>query len=50
VLGGTLAGAAAAGPGGWPGRRPALLRAAVTGLAALCVADWVLVQDFGFFG
>jgi cytochrome oxidase Cu insertion factor (SCO1/SenC/PrrC family) len=49
-LGVTLAAAAVAGPGGWPGRRPAVLRAAVLGLAALCLADWVLVQDFGFFG
>jgi cytochrome oxidase Cu insertion factor (SCO1/SenC/PrrC family) len=49
VLGVTLA-AAAAGPGGWPGRRPALPRAAVIGLAAFCLADWVLVQDLGFFG
>ena len=40
-----------AGPGGWLGRRPGwLLRAAVIALAVLCVADWVLVQDFGFFG
>ena len=50
VLGVTLAAAGVAGPGGWPGRRPALLRAAVTGLAAFCLADWVLVQDLGFFG
>jgi cytochrome oxidase Cu insertion factor (SCO1/SenC/PrrC family) len=49
-LGVTLAGAAVAGPGGWPGRRPGLLRAAAAGLAALCLADWVLVQDLGFFG
>lgn len=31
------------------GRRPAVL-AAVAGAAALCLATWVLVQDFGFFG
>jgi len=30
--------------------RPWLLRAAVIALVALCLADWVLVQDFGFFG
>jgi cytochrome oxidase Cu insertion factor (SCO1/SenC/PrrC family) len=50
VLGVTLTAAAIAGPGGWPGARPALPRAAVIGLAALCLADWVLVQDLGFFG
>lgn len=30
--------------------RPSLVRAGVIAGAALCLADWVLVQDFGFFG
>jgi hypothetical protein len=30
--------------------RPAVLRAAVVFLAVLCLADWVLVEDLGFFG
>jgi len=30
--------------------RPALVRAGVIAGAVLCVATWVLVQDFGFFG
>jgi hypothetical protein len=30
--------------------RPELLRAAMVFLAVLCLADWVLVQDIGFFG
>ena len=30
--------------------RPGLLRGAIVFLAALCLADWVLVQDIGFFG
>jgi cytochrome oxidase Cu insertion factor (SCO1/SenC/PrrC family) len=30
--------------------RPGLLRAAVVFLAVLCLADWVFVEDFGFFG
>ena len=30
--------------------RPALLRAAVVFLAVLCLADWVLIEDLGFFG
>jgi cytochrome oxidase Cu insertion factor (SCO1/SenC/PrrC family) len=30
--------------------RPGLLRAAIVFLAVLCLADWVLVQDIGFFG
>jgi cytochrome oxidase Cu insertion factor (SCO1/SenC/PrrC family) len=29
---------------------PWLIRGGVLGLAVLCLADWVLVQDFGFFG
>ena len=32
------------------GTRPALLRAAVVFLTVLCLADWVLVEDIGFFG
>ena len=32
------------------GARPAVLRAAVLFLAVLCVADWLLVEDLGFFG
>jgi cytochrome oxidase Cu insertion factor (SCO1/SenC/PrrC family) len=31
-------------------RRQWLIRGAVIALTALCLADWVLVQDFGFFG
>jgi cytochrome oxidase Cu insertion factor (SCO1/SenC/PrrC family) len=27
-----------------------LIRGGIVGVAALCLADWVLVQDFGFFG
>jgi cytochrome oxidase Cu insertion factor (SCO1/SenC/PrrC family) len=30
--------------------RPRLVRAAVLAAAVVCLADWVLVQDFGFFG
>jgi len=30
--------------------RPRLVRAAVIAAAVLCLADWVLVQDFGFLG
>ena len=42
---------AAALPGGWPGRRRGrLARAGVVALAVLCLANWILVQDFGFFG
>jgi cytochrome oxidase Cu insertion factor (SCO1/SenC/PrrC family) len=55
ALGAALAAAAAAdaraGGRGGPGPRArGLLRAAVIALGVLCVADWVLVQDFGFFG
>ena len=35
---------------GSPGSRPWLIRAAVIALVVFCLADWVLVQDFGFFG
>ena len=42
---------AAALPGGWPGRRRArLARAGVVALVVLCLANWILVQDFGFLG
>ena len=30
--------------------RPAVLRAAVVCLVVLCLADWVLIEDLGFFG
>jgi cytochrome oxidase Cu insertion factor (SCO1/SenC/PrrC family) len=51
VLGAALTAAAVSGPGAWLARRPGLaLRATVIALGVLCVADWVLVQDFGFFG
>jgi cytochrome oxidase Cu insertion factor (SCO1/SenC/PrrC family) len=30
--------------------RPAVLRPATAAFVVLCVADWVLIQDFGFFG
>jgi len=30
--------------------RPGLVRAAVLAAGVVCLADWVLVQDFGFFG
>jgi cytochrome oxidase Cu insertion factor (SCO1/SenC/PrrC family) len=30
--------------------RPRLVRAAVPAAGVVCLADWVLVQDFGFFG
>jgi cytochrome oxidase Cu insertion factor (SCO1/SenC/PrrC family) len=30
--------------------RPRLVRAAVLAAGVICLADWVLVQDFGFFG
>ena len=30
--------------------RPGLLRAVVLVLAVLCLADWVLIEDIGFFG
>ncbi|HTW43738.1 MAG TPA: SCO family protein [Solirubrobacteraceae bacterium] len=30
--------------------RPRLVRAAVAAALVLCLADWVLIEDFGFFG
>ncbi len=51
ALGAAFMAAAAAGPGPWLARRPGwLLRSAVAGLAVLCLATWLLVQDLGFFG
>jgi cytochrome oxidase Cu insertion factor (SCO1/SenC/PrrC family) len=32
------------------GGRPGLLRLTIIVLVAFCLADWVLVEDFGFFG
>ena len=32
------------------GGRPGLLRLTVILMAGLCLADWVLIEDFGFFG
>jgi len=32
------------------GGRPVLLRLTVIAMVVLCLADWVLVEDFGFFG
>jgi cytochrome oxidase Cu insertion factor (SCO1/SenC/PrrC family) len=32
------------------GGRPGLLRLTVIAMVVLCLADWVLVEDFGFFG
>ena len=32
------------------GGRPGLLRLTIILLIALCLADWVLIEDFGFFG
>ncbi len=49
LIGAALLAAAAGRPGG-AGRRRRLIWAAVIVLVALCLADWVLVQDFGFFG
>jgi hypothetical protein len=30
--------------------RPRLIRPALVAVTALCLADWVLIEDFGFFG
>jgi cytochrome oxidase Cu insertion factor (SCO1/SenC/PrrC family) len=30
--------------------RPRLIRPAVIGFTVVCLADWVLIEDFGFFG
>jgi cytochrome oxidase Cu insertion factor (SCO1/SenC/PrrC family) len=45
-LGAGLMAAGIAGPGRWAG----VLRGLAAGLGVLCLADWVLVQDLGFFG
>jgi cytochrome oxidase Cu insertion factor (SCO1/SenC/PrrC family) len=42
--------ALAAGAGALLSGRPALVRPALIGLIAFFLADWVLVQDLGFFG
>ncbi|HEY2266573.1 MAG TPA: SCO family protein [Streptosporangiaceae bacterium] len=34
----------------FPACRPVVLRPAVIAFAVLCLADWVLIEDFGFFG
>jgi cytochrome oxidase Cu insertion factor (SCO1/SenC/PrrC family) len=47
VLGAAFVIAALPGPAR---SRPWLIRAAVIALVAMSLADWVLVQDFGFFG
>jgi hypothetical protein len=52
LLGGSLIALAVAGPdhipaGGWG---QWLVRAPFIVLGLFCLADWVLVQDFGFFG
>jgi len=31
-------------------RRPRLIRPVLVGFTVLCLADWVLIEDFGFFG
>jgi cytochrome oxidase Cu insertion factor (SCO1/SenC/PrrC family) len=31
-------------------RRPPLIRPVLAGFIVLCLADWVLIEDFGFFG
>jgi hypothetical protein len=36
--------------GDWAGAARQLIRPAVIGFTLLCLADWVLVQDLGFFG
>ena len=49
LLGAALMAAALLG-GGPASRGARLARVAVIGLVALCLANWILVQDFGFFG
>ena len=49
VAGAALAAAAVLG-GGPAGRGARLARSGVAVLAVLCLANWILVQDFGFFG
>jgi len=52
LIGGSLLALAVAGPGHIPagGRGRWLVRAPFIVLGLFCLADWVLVQDFGFFG
>jgi cytochrome oxidase Cu insertion factor (SCO1/SenC/PrrC family) len=51
VLGAAFTAAALPGSSGTAAaRRQRLIRGAAIALTALCLADWVLVQDFGFFG
>jgi cytochrome oxidase Cu insertion factor (SCO1/SenC/PrrC family) len=49
VAGAALTAAAVLG-GGPAGRGGRLARGGVATLAVLCLANWILVQDFGFFG
>jgi cytochrome oxidase Cu insertion factor (SCO1/SenC/PrrC family) len=49
LAGAALAGAAVLG-GGPPGRGGRLARAGTGALVLLCLATWIGVQDFGFFG
>jgi cytochrome oxidase Cu insertion factor (SCO1/SenC/PrrC family) len=35
---------------GLPAPPPWLLRATIIAMVAVCLADWVLIEDFGFFG
>jgi hypothetical protein len=44
------AGLVSAGPLRARGRLPWLLRLTIIVLVAACLADWVLIEDFGFFG
>jgi cytochrome oxidase Cu insertion factor (SCO1/SenC/PrrC family) len=45
-----LAGAAFLAVAVFPAARPVVLRPAVIAFAVLCLANWVLIEDFGFFG
>ena len=45
-----LAGAVASARPAWSARVAPIIRAAVIAGAVLCLAVWVLFQDFGFFG
>jgi cytochrome oxidase Cu insertion factor (SCO1/SenC/PrrC family) len=50
ALGGIGAGLLSAGPLDASRRLPWLLRLTIVALVVLCLADWVLIEDFGFFG
>jgi cytochrome oxidase Cu insertion factor (SCO1/SenC/PrrC family) len=50
ALAGIGAGLLSAGPLDASRRRPWLLRLTIIALVVLCLADWVLIEDFGFFG